>query len=97
MASALIHIAIAKEVNNELKREENKYLLGSIAPDISKFVGEPKTFSHFMEKGHNEPNIDLFLTKYLKYLDDDFVMGYYIHLLVDYLWFKHFIPKFIDE
>lgn len=97
MASALIHIAIAKEVNKKLKRKENIYLLGSIAPDISKFVGHTKKRSHFMENGHNEPNIDYFLSKYSKYLDDDFVIGYYIHLLVDYFWFKDFIPKFIDE
>ena len=97
MASAIIHIAIAKEVNKRLKKDESKYLLGSIAPDIAKLVGEPKNKSHFMDEGHSEPNLDRFLEKYECYLDDDFVMGYYIHLLGDYFWFKYFIPEIVNE
>ena len=38
---------------------------------------------------------DEFLSKYKDKLDDDFVLGYYIHLYTDYLWFKYFIPNII--
>ena len=32
--------------------------------------------------------------KYKDKLNDDFVLGYYIHLYTDYLWFKYFEPDF---
>ena len=97
MASAIIHIAIAKEVNKKLNRDNSKYLLGAIAPDIAKLVGQTKIRSHFMDEGHQEPNLDSFLAKYKNNLNDDFVMGYYIHLIADYYWFKYFIPETIQN
>ena len=42
MASAIIHMCVAKKVNEVLKMDENMIFLGSIAPDISKIVGESK-------------------------------------------------------
>lgn len=94
MASSMIHIAVASEVNKKLKRDPAKLLIGTIAPDISKLVGEPKTKSHFSnDENDNIPIIDRFLNKYKNNLDDDFVMGYYIHLYTDYLWFKYFIEN----
>ena len=98
MASAIIHIAVANELNKELKRDKSKFLIGSIAPDIAKIVGDSREKSHFIDiKGTDIPNIDLFLSKYKKYLSDDFVLGYYVHLYTDYLWFKYFIPEIIDK
>ena len=38
MASSLIHMAIANEVNKSIKYDNNKLLIGSIAPDISKLI-----------------------------------------------------------
>lgn len=97
MASAIIHAAIAKEVNKELNMNESKLLLGSIAPDIAKIVGETKNKSHFMDEGHQEPNIDRFLYKYRDSLSDEFVMGYFIHLMGDYFWFKYFISEIVNN
>ena len=86
MASSMIHLAVAKEVNKELKRDYRKLYIGSIAPDISKNIGETKEFSHFLDNPDIDiPNLDRFLEKYKKYLYDDFVMGYYLHLITDYL------------
>lgn len=94
MASALIHIAVASEVNKKVNRDRSKLLIGSIAPDLAKIMGEEKERSHFIRKQYtNIPEIDLFLDKYRYYLYDDFVLGYYIHLYTDYLWFKYFIPE----
>ena len=48
MASAMIHIAVAKLLENELNIKNKKdYYLGSIAPDISKQIGLEKYISHF--------------------------------------------------
>lgn len=94
MASSVIHMAVANEVNKTLKRDNNAILIGSIAPDISKQVGETKLKSHFLDDvDNNIPNIPRFLEKYKNNLDDDFVMGYFIHLYTDYLWFKYFITE----
>ena len=98
MASAVIHLAIANEINKTLNRNKNKLLIGSIAPDISKFIGEDKTVSHFIkERGSNIPDIGSFLKKYKNNLIDDFVMGYFIHLYTDYLWFKYFVTEIYKE
>ena len=93
MASSIIHIAVANEINKILKRDKSKMLIGSIAPDISKLLGEDKKKSHFLTEEGDIPNLDEFLKKYKSKLDDDFVMGYYIHLYTDYLWFKDFVPN----
>ena len=98
MASSIIHMAVANEVNKVIKRDNSAILIGAIAPDISKQVGETKLKSHFLNNLDDQvPNMDKFLNKYKKYLDDDFVMGYYIHLYTDYLWFKYFMPEIFDK
>ena len=98
MASAMIHIAVANEINNTLKRNKKDILVGSIAPDIAKLVGETKIKGHFLTDTENDiPDLERFLNKYKNNLDDDFVLGYYIHLYTDYLWFKYFITEILDK
>ena len=98
MASLVIHIAIASEINKEIKHDYDKLLLGSVAPDISKELEQSKFYSHFLDgSDENIPNIDKFLTKYQNNLNDDFVLGYFIHLYTDYLWFKYFIPEIYQK
>ena len=81
MASAVIHLCVAKEINKYLKMDENYILLGSIAPDKSKQIGETKEISHFLDHSNEDdiPNIDRFLAKYRGELVNPFEMGYFIH------------------
>ena len=98
MASFLIHMAVAHEVNKYLNRDYDKILFGSVAPDISKLIGESKEKTHFQTTNNDIPNMERFLSLYGKYLKDDFVMGYYIHLYTDYLWYSEFLKeKYNDE
>ncbi len=98
MASSFIHAVVCNELNKKLKRNPKQILLGTIAPDISKLVGESKLYTHFLDDESSDvPNLTRFLNKYIKNLDDDFVLGYYIHLYTDYLWFKYFIPEIYDN
>ena len=97
MASSIIHIAVANEVNKVITKDRKKLLIGSIAPDVSKLVGENKIKSHFQDADDDIPNLDKFLNKYSDYLNDDFVLGYYIHIYTDYLWFKYFVPDFYNN
>ena len=98
MASSIIHMCVANEINKFLKRNNRSILIGSIAPDISKQVGESKKESHFLDNKNDDiPNLERFLNKYKKNLNDDFVLGYYIHLYTDYYWFKYFMTEFIKK
>ena len=97
MASSLIHICVAKEVNKYLNRDESQFLIGAIAPDIAKLINISRDKTHFIDYEENIPNLDRFIDKYKSYLNNDFVLGYYIHLYTDYIWFKYFVPSLIDD
>lgn len=101
MASTIIHMAIAdqlyKKINSNLTLNYYDYILGSIAPDISKTIGESKELSHFLDNSHGIPNIDKFLKKYLNTLNNSFNLGYFIHLYTDRLFFRDYYPLFIQD
>lgn len=96
MASIVIHMAVAKRINDALKRDYDKVLYGSIAPDISQCLGEPRKYSHFLNDD-GLPDVNRFLEKYGNKLDDDFVLGYFIHLYTDYFWFNYFITELVSH
>lgn len=94
MASAMIHLAVAKTLEKHLNiKNPRDYYLGSIAPDISKQIGENKQRSHFLFNTRDDiPNLQLFREKYPDFKNNSFDLGYYIHLYTDRLWFAHFLP-----
>ncbi|MDD5888948.1 MAG: zinc dependent phospholipase C family protein [bacterium] len=95
MASAVIHLAIAKELEKYLNIENKKdYYLGAIAPDLSKQIGKNKIESHFLyNTKYDIPNINLFTNKYKNFKENSFELGYFIHLYTDKIWFSEFIEK----
>ena len=54
MASSVIHMCVAKEINKYLNRDEKQILIGTIAPDISKIINESKEKSHFLNDITND-------------------------------------------
>lgn len=82
MASAIMHLCIAKKVNEFFKFNDKEIYLGAIAPDISKQIGRTRESSHFGKV----PDLDLFLNKYPNFIKNDFEIGYYIHLYSDVIW-----------
>lgn len=97
MASAIIHLAVAKYLEKHLNINNKKdYYLGSIAPDISKQIGKTKQKSHFLyNTKENVPNIQMFIDKYPNFKDKSFDLGYYIHLVTDKIWFDNFLENII--
>ena len=103
MASAVIHLCVAKRVSDKLlerniELDVQAFSLGAIAPDIAKQIGETKNKSHFLPENATEddvPNISKFLDKYGHLLHKPFELGYYVHLLTDEYWFRDFIYLFI--
>ena len=99
MASAIIHLAIAKKVKEKIEVEiEKDYYLGAIAPDISKQIGLSKEESHFLiNTPWNIPNINLFIKRYPFFKYNSFDLGYFTHLYTDKLWFENFMDKIIEN
>ena len=95
MASAIIHLAVAKTLEQYLKIENPRdYYLGSIAPDIAKQIGESKQRSHFLINSRDDiPNIELFTSKYPNFKENSFDLGYFIHLYTDKIWFSRFTSQ----
>lgn len=95
MASAIIHLAVAKKVAKELFiKDKYDYYLGAIAPDISKQIGKTKEESHFLYNTTDDiPNIYLFIKKYPDFKFNSFDLGYFTHLYTDKLWFEEFMPE----
>ena len=101
MASAIIHLAIAKEL--ERKRHQiknpNDYYLGAIAPDLAKQIGLSREDSHFIKNnfGKDIPNLQLFEAKYPNYRKNDYDLGYYTHLFADKEWEESFMSNITYE
>ena len=97
MASALIHLAVAKKLTENINIKNKKdYYLGSIAPDLSKQIGLNKMSSHFLiHTKEDVPNTEMFINKYPNFMNNEFELGYFIHLYTDKLWFDGFLNNFI--
>lgn len=96
MASSLMHLAIAKKVlDYTYVRNTKDYFLGSIAPDISRQIGDSKEKSHFSINSINEdtPNLELFIKRYPNFKNTAFDLGYFTHLYADKVWNEEFLPK----
>ena len=86
-------MCVAKKVNEVLHLDEKEFLLGSIAPDATKYLGETKEKSHFLKD--DIPQLEKFLDKYCSALKDNaYNLGYYCHLYTDYYWFTSFITRY---
>ena len=94
MASAIMHIAIAKKVKEKIEVENEKdYYLGSIAPDLAKQIGDSRDKSHFsLNTLNNLPDIDLFTKRYPLFKFNSFDLGYFTHLYADKVWSEDFLP-----
>ena len=95
MASTIIHLAVAKQMESKLNiKSKYDFYLGVIAPDISKQIGQSKEISHLLINTKDDvPNMELFEYRHKDYKDFDFDLGYYIHLYTDKIWFESFINK----
>ena len=101
MASAIIHLAIAKQVKEKSNIEIDNlrdYYLGSIAPDVAKQVGTSRDESHFIFNTRPDiPNLPLFVKRYPMFKYNSFELGYYTHLYVDKIWTEEVIEKIISN
>lgn len=101
MPSSIIHYSVGKLVleKTDMFKDEHDiflYSVGLIAPDswrnCQRFKDSPlpkiekRKFSHFSNDGTWSENYDLFYKKYKDYLDNPFMVGYFVHLITDRNW-----------
>ncbi|MCX8074704.1 MAG: hypothetical protein N2749_03855 [Clostridia bacterium] len=100
MASYDIHIAVAKrflEINDEIRYDENSklhFFLGTIAPDLiaSKYISRDEChFDRRENRSYVNIDLDYFVDKYSKLFNIPFVLGYYIHLYTDQVFYNEYM------
>ena len=96
MASVIIHICVAKKVNDYLKMREKELFLGTIAPDLSKHIKQTKVKSHFLSNIQDVPDMKLFMHKYKNKIKTPYDYGYLIHLYTDMVWYLN-LDKIIGD
>ena len=97
-----MHLCIGKNIAKKLNKTEVKeFMLGNLAPDLSKITNQSKYISHFLKKIElngveaEVPDIERFLKEYGDRLDESFVQGYFCHLISDDLWYREYIPMHV--
>ncbi|MCR2822117.1 zinc dependent phospholipase C family protein [Lederbergia panacisoli] len=96
MGSRIMHSIIGNKIAESLLiKEKSSFLLGSIAPDAV-FSHEEKNVSHFFigEVKDYSRRVDFkgFLHKYRSEIEskNDYIFGYWAHLLADDIWLRGF-------
>ena len=88
MPSGGIHLCVAMSVSKKLGMDcSMNFLVGNIAPDSWRNSTSTKSGTHFIDSPTSlDYDCDFFYEKYHKYLNNDFVFGYLVHLLTDKYW-----------
>lgn len=102
MGSAVMHLCIGKKIAKKLNNSDRKeFLIGNLAPDLSKLTNQSRYISHFLKKivindtEREVPDLDKFLKKYKDRLNEPFIQGYLCHLISDDVWFREYIPNHV--
>jgi hypothetical protein len=96
MGSRVMHYCVSTILTQKLNINDSQFLLGGLAPDVHKGMGELKDISHFMKKdegGVGYVDHHSFYDKYLINNTTPFSLGYYFHLLTDDIWLKEVYYK----
>lgn len=90
MGSRMMHYVIGRTLAKRYHFSDS-FLLGAIAPDVQKNMAVPKDVSHFIERdehGFGDIKLQRFAQQYQRYWNDEFVQGYYCHLIADEVWLQ---------
>lgn len=101
MSSYIMHMCISDVVKRKLNLTD-KFVYGSILPDILKMVTGDRTTTHFLnemqigDEWRRLPVIDKAI-KELTIEDKEIRLGYIAHLVEDLIWFNDFIPQYATK
>ncbi|WP_053366552.1 zinc dependent phospholipase C family protein [Bacillus sp. FJAT-27245] len=103
MGSRIMHSIIGNKIAEILSiQDRTSFLLGSIAPDAV-FSVEEKNASHFfvgdVKDFSRRVNYGGFLQKYRLHIEDnnDYILGYYTHLIADDIWLRGFYQSWLKN
>lgn len=101
MASRIMHLIIAKLIEEEFGLNHNRFGIGNLMPDAHNDKNASKRVSHFVipgkiDYGNRYLDYDRFV--YENDLTDDLNLGYMSHLIADDEWLrKIYVPIMLDE
>lgn len=100
MGSIVMHLYIGNKIKEKYKFG-NDFLIGCVLPDIYKVTTMSRMSSHYLFKYEDKENGLLFLPDLVKFMrekkdkkEDEITLGYFSHLIEDYIWFRHYTGKF---
>lgn len=102
MGSFLMHIGISEKVRKKLNLS-NKFIYGSILPDLIKMETGDRNGTHFIktvikdDKTIKIPMIDCAIETLNGKLNNEVRLGYIAHLVEDLIWFEKYIPSIADH
>lgn len=91
MPTQMMHVAIAKKVNEKLALESDLLYVGCL---MTNWTNVEYYKAHFKKEnsGPEElPEPDLFIQKYQDKMNNPIVLGYLIHILTDRFWNKYMV------
>lgn len=92
MPNIMIHEEVAHYLSNKINKNSYNFYLGIIAPDSPNTYGfgkkEDRWLAHQRRKDYNEwrNSLNEFYQKEKNNYDEDFLLGYYIHILTDIIY-----------
>ena len=101
MASRIMHYAIATLINKQVHiKDVERFILGNLAPDMSSHDDGTYDIAHVggvnQEKTRKGINYAKFYFKYQnRILEDDFILGYFTHLICDAYWYSQILDPLI--
>ncbi len=95
MGSILMHVYISEQIGKKYNFSD-KFLIGSVLPDVYKRTIMSRDESHYIERKvengyvYQLPNLKKYIEDHKNnILIDELTLGYYAHLVEDYVWFKY--------
>ena len=96
MPSPVIHYCIANKILQIINLDRNLFIMGNFAPDAHNETSEGRCKSHFQKRNTDLSDIDAFKNKYMMGEFNDFVLGYYCHLVADTMSFNNFNRQYLQ-
>ena len=90
-----MHLIIANQIAEKINiRDKHAFFIGGIAPDAV----YPKGKSHFFRGNEKDYTTTVDFQSFLeKYQKTDYVLGYYTHLIADYVWLTGFYQGWLKN
>lgn len=95
MPSPVIHYCISNKILKLINLDRNLFIAGSFAPDAHDQTSEGRRKSHF-QKINTDYDISAFKNKYMMGEFNDFILGYYCHLIADTMSFNNFNLQYLQ-